>query len=124
MITFFNYVNSGGSDLIATIDLQSDDTGVSSRLAEGWEFNTNTTKFHARHQLQAKRFGSRGAIEINRQGNGNAFYNVELSYLTTVDEKINRYSGFEIHREYVAYRDKHWHILKPGTTSTKANTFS
>ncbi|MYD46441.1 MAG: hypothetical protein F4W92_08825 [Gammaproteobacteria bacterium] len=114
MITFFDYVNSEGGDLVATIDLQSDDTGVSARLADGWEFNTHITKHHARHQLHAHRFGSHGAIEINRQGNGNAFYNVELSYLTTVDERINRYSGFEIHREYVALRDNHWHILKPG----------
>ena len=53
-------------------------------------------------------------LKLSRQGNGNAFYNVELSYLTTVDERINRYSGFEIHREYVALRDNHWHILKPG----------
>ena len=64
MITFFDYVNSEGGDLIASIDLQSDDTGVSARLAEGWEFNTNVTTFHARHQLRAQRFGSRGAIEI------------------------------------------------------------
>ena len=63
--------------------------------------------------MQAQRFGFRGAIEINHQGNGNAFYNVELSYLTTVGERINRYSGFEIHREYVALRDNHWHILNP-----------
>ena len=114
MITFFDYVNTEKGDLIATIDLLSDDNEFSARLAEGWEFNSKITKLHSRFQLQAQRFGSRGAIEINRQGKGNAFYNVELSYLTTVDERINRYSGFEIHREYVVLRDNHWYILKPG----------
>ncbi|MXW06952.1 MAG: hypothetical protein F4Z87_02280, partial [Gammaproteobacteria bacterium] len=114
MITFFDYVNTEKGDLIATIDLLSDDNEFSARLAEGWEFNSKITKLHSRYQLQAQRFGSRGAIEINRQGKGNAFYNVELSYLTTVDERINRYSGFEIHREYVVLRDNHWYILKPG----------
>lgn len=114
MITFSDYVNSEGEDLLATIDLRSDETGISTRLAEGWEFNSNITRLHKQHPLKFQRFGSRGAIEINRHGSGTAFYNVELSYLTTVDERINRFSGFEIHREYVAHRNSRWHILEPG----------
>lgn len=65
--------------------------------------------------MNAQRFGSTGALKINRTGGGNAFYSVELAYLTTIDEKINRFSGFEIHREYFSLdSNRRWHRLKPG----------
>ncbi|MCY3541915.1 MAG: MG2 domain-containing protein [Gammaproteobacteria bacterium] len=119
MITFFDYVDSDVEDLITSVALRSDDTGITTRLAEGWKFNSNVTKLHTQHTLKTHLFGTRGAIDINRQGSGTAFYNVELSYLTTVNERINRFSGFEVHREYVAYRDKQWHILEPGDEINK-----
>ena len=96
------------------MNLRNDETGESTRLAEGWQFNSSITQLHTKYSLQSQLFGSHGAIEISRLGDGSAFYDIELSYLTTVDERINRFSGFEIHREYVAYRDRRWHILKPG----------
>ena len=114
LITFFDYIDSDSEELLATVDLRSDETGDSIRLADGWRFNSSTTQLRAQHTLQSQLFGSHGAIEISRLGDGSAFYDIELSYLTTVDERINRFSGFEIHREYVAYRDRRWHILKPG----------
>ena len=94
--------------------MRSDQTGVSTRLADGWQFNASVTQLHTQHPLLVQRFGSKGVLEINRLGSSTAFYNVELSYLTTVNEKINRYSGFEIHREYVVSRDRKWQILKEG----------
>ena len=120
LISFFDYIDSDIGNLLATVDLRSDETGLSTRLAEGWHFSSNITQLHTQHSLQSQLFGAHGAIEINRQGSGNAFYNVELSYLTTVDESINRFSGFEIHREYVALRDKKWQILKPGDHINKS----
>ncbi|MXZ44016.1 MAG: hypothetical protein F4Z01_03435 [Gammaproteobacteria bacterium] len=119
MITFFDHVDSDVEDLITSVALRSDDTGISTRLADSWKFNSNVTKLHTQHTLKSQLFGTQGAIEINRQGSGTAFYNVELSYLATVGERINRFSGFEVHREYVAYRDKQWHILEPGDEITK-----
>ncbi|MYD46442.1 MAG: hypothetical protein F4W92_08830 [Gammaproteobacteria bacterium] len=119
MITFFDYVDSDIEDLIASVAIRSDDTGISTRLAEGWRFNSKVTKRHAQHTLRSQLFGTRGAIDINRQGSGTVFFNVELSYLTTVDERINRFSGFEVHREYVAYRNKQWQILEPGDEINK-----
>ena len=114
LIEFFDYIGSGGQDMFATVDLRSGLTGDSTRLADGWKFNSNITKLHTQHTLQSQIFGAHGNIEIHRQGNGTAFYNVELSYLTTMDERINRFSGFELHREYVVYRDRQWSVLKPG----------
>lgn len=119
MITFFDYVDSDIDDLITSVALRSDDTGISTRLADGWRFNSNVTKLHTQHSLKSQLFGTRGAIDINRQGSGTAFFNVELSYLTTVDERINRFSGFEVHREYVAYRNKQWQILESGDEINK-----
>ena len=114
LIAFFDYIDSDDQDLFTTIDLRSNHTGFSTRLVDRWEFNTNITKLHTQHTLQSQIFGSHGNIEILRNGNGTAFYNVELSYLTTADERINRFSGFELHREYVVYRGKQWYVLKPG----------
>lgn len=114
LIKYVDIIDSDIEDLVATVNLRSNQTDLSTRLAEGWRFNSQVARLHAQHTLQSQMFGSHGEIEIFRQGRGTAFFNVELSYLTTVDERINRYSGFEVHREYVAYRDKKWQILKPG----------
>ena len=114
LITYFDHVDSDIEDLVATVDLQSNDTGISTQLADGWQFSSDVPRLHTQHSINAQLFGSHGAIEINRRGNGTAFYNVELSYLTTADEQINRFSGFEVHREYVALRNKQWQILEPG----------
>ena len=119
LIKYFDFINSDIEDLVATVDLRSNQTEISTRLADGWQFNSQVTRLHTQHTLQSQKFGSDGTIEIVRQGRGTAFYNVELSYLTTVDERINRYSGFEVHREYVAFRDKQWQILKPGDQINK-----
>lgn len=114
LIEYFDFIDSDVEDLVVSVDLRGNETELSTRLADGWRFNSQVSRLHAQHTLQSQTFGSKGAIEIFRQGRGTAFYNVELSYLTTVDERINRYSGFEIHREYVAFRDKQWQILKSG----------
>ena len=114
LIQFFDFIDSDVEQLVASVDLRSYETESTSRLADGWRFNSEVTRLHTQHTLQSHIFGSHGAIEIIRHGKGTAFYNVELSYLTTVDERINRYSGFEVHREYVAFRDRRWQILKPG----------
>ena len=116
MLTFFDFVGSDESDLLATISLVSEDTGVSTRLAAGWELSSSVTKLHTQHSLNSQLFGSKGAIEISRKGNATAFYDVELSYLTMVDARINRFSGFELHREYAVRRNKTWQVLKPGDT--------
>ena len=113
MIEYSKYIDSDIGELLVGVDLRNDETGESTRLAEGWQFNSSITQLNTKYSLQSQVFGSHGTIEINRQGSGTAFYNVELSYLTTVNERINRFSGFEIHREYVALRDKKWQILKP-----------
>lgn len=114
LIKYFDFIDSDIEELVATVDLRSDQTKLSTRLADGWLFNSQVTRLHAQHTLQSHAFGSNGSIEIVREGRGSAFYNVELSYLTTSDERISRYSGFEVHREYVAFRDSQWQILKPG----------
>ena len=114
LIKYVDFIDSDIEDFVATVNLRSNQTDLSTRLAEEWRFNSQVTRLHAQHTLQPQTFGSHGAIEIVRQGRGTAFFNVEFSYLTSVDERINRYSGFEVHREYVAYRDKKWQILKPG----------
>ena len=114
LLTFYDFLEADIGELSATVDLRSDETGVSTRLVDGWQMNASVTRLHTQQPLQAQHFGSKGAVEINRLGTGHAFYNVEVSYLTTVNEKINRFSGFEIHREYVVLRDKKWQILKEG----------
>ncbi len=114
LITYFDFVDSDIEDLVATVDLQSKDTGVATQLVADWQFSSDVTRLHTQHSLKAQLFGSHGAIEINRRGSGTAFYNVELSYLTTVDEQINRFSGFEVHREYVSLRNNQWQILEHG----------
>ncbi|MYD44838.1 MAG: hypothetical protein F4W92_00575 [Gammaproteobacteria bacterium] len=119
MITFFDYIDSDIDDSMTSVALRSTDTGMSTPLANDWNFTSSIAQRHTQHTLQSHLFGSRGAIEINRQGRGEMFYEVELSYITTVDERINRYSGFELHREYVVYRDKQWYILEPGDEINK-----
>ena len=114
MITFFDYLDSDFDELMTSVALRSTDTGTSTPLANEWKFTSSIAQRHAQHTLQSHLFGTRGMIEINRRGRGEMFYDVELSYFTTVDERINRYSGFELHREYVVYRDKQWYVLEPG----------
>ena len=115
LIEFADFVESDTQDWIVTVDLQSTDTGSSITLANAWQFNSNNTKYQTFHPMNAQGFGLTGALKINRTGGGNAFYSVELAYLTTIDEKINRFSGFEIHREYFSLdSNRRWHRLKPG----------
>lgn len=122
LIAFADYVEPDVRDLIATIALQSTDTGSSVRLASAWQFNSDTTRLHTLHPMTSQTFGSKGKLEINREGIGTAFYSVELSYLTTIDEQINRYSGFEVHREYfVSSGPKQWELLKPGNHVNKGD---
>ena len=122
LIEFADFVESDTQDWIATVDLQSAENGNSIRLANAWQFNSNNTKLQTLHPMNAQNFGSTGTLEINRTGSGHAFYSVELAYLTTVNEKINRYSGFEIHREYFAQRDNgQWQLLKPGDYVNKGD---
>ncbi|MYC26024.1 MAG: hypothetical protein F4X56_08930 [Gammaproteobacteria bacterium] len=122
LIEFADFVESDAQDWIATVDLQSSDTGSSIELANAWEFNSNNTRFNTVHPMKAQNFGLKGALEINRSGGGHAFYSVELAYLTTVDETINRFSGFEINREYFALRGNNkWQLLKPGDEVEKGD---
>ena len=122
LIEFADFVESDAQDWIATIDLLSSDTGSSIELANAWKFNSNNTRFNTVHPMKAQNFGLKGALEINRSGGGHAFYSVELAYLTTVDETINRFSGFEINREYFALRGNNkWQLLKPGDEVEKGD---
>lgn len=122
LIEFADFVESDTQDWIATVELQSSDTGRSIRLANAWQFNASNTKHQTLHPMNAQTFGSTGALEINRTGVGHAFYSVELAYLTTIDEKINRFSGFEIHREYFTLRENgRWSLLRPGDHINKGD---
>ena len=114
LISFFEINNSETSALEATIDLRSDKSNVSMRLAEAWRLNKSKPGLHTTHMLNEHRFGPNNTLEITRIGNGTALFELELSYLTSLNERINRYSGFEVHREYVVLRDKQWLVLDPG----------
>ncbi|MYD44839.1 MAG: hypothetical protein F4W92_00580 [Gammaproteobacteria bacterium] len=122
LMTFAEFVDPDVRDVFATVALQSTDTGSEIQLANGWKFNSDITRFHTLHPMTAQTFGSNGAVEISRTGEGTAFYSVELSYLTTIDEQINRYSGFEVHREYFVLREPNkWDLLKPGDSVNKGD---
>ena len=114
MLEFSDFMSSKVGEFLATVDLKSHSSRTTTRLADAWEFNLKTTRLQQSYTLNPQIVGERGAIEISRQGNGTAFYNFELSYLTSADEKLNRFSGLEIHREYVVYRNQESHILQPG----------
>lgn len=114
MLKFSDFMSSQVGEFVATADLSSQNLGTTTRIADGWQFNLETTRLQKRYSLLPEMLGTHGTIGISRQGKGTAFYNVELSYLTTAAENLNRYSGFEIHREYVVYRNQEAHILQPG----------
>ena len=119
MIMFSDFIDSDVDDLLTSVVLHSDDIGESTLLANGWNFSSSIAQRHAQHTLKSHLFGSRGSIEINRQGRGEVFYDVELTYFAADDERVNHYSGFEIYREYVVYRDKRWYVLEPGDEINK-----
>ena len=114
MLVFSDFIGGELGDFVATVDLHSQDTGVSTRLADSWQFNRDTSSMQTQYSLPSQLLGEGGTLDIRRQGSGLAFYNVELSYLTSADEPTNRYSGFEVHREYVVYRDHRAQILQSG----------
>ena len=119
MIMFSDYADADVDDLLTSVVLHSDDSGESTLLADEWNFSSSITQRHAQHTLKSHLFGSRGAIEINRQGRGEVFYDIELSDFLTDDGRVNHYSGLEIYREYVVYRDKQWYVLEPGDEINK-----
>ncbi len=114
MIIYSDYIGASVDELVANVDLHNQDSGQSTRLADQWEFNSVTTSLQSQYSLRPDMVGSQGVLDISRQGDGIAFYKVELTYLSEANENLNRYSGFEIHREYVVYRDQQPHILEPG----------
>ena len=121
MLEYSDFVGSSFDEIFATVDLRSADTGDTTRLADAWQFNAETTKLQTRYSLQPQLLGSRGTIDIGRQGEGTAFYNVNLSYLSTADKDLNRFSGFEIYREYVVLRGQDAFILSPGDSVEKGD---
>jgi len=114
MLEFSDFMSSKVGEFVATVDLSSQSTGMTTRIADAWQFDLDTTRLQQRYSLKPELLGNRGSIDIRRQGKGIAFYNVELSYLTTADRKLNRLSGFEIYREYVVFRNHEPQILQPG----------
>lgn len=114
LISFFELNQSETSALETTIDLRSDEPNVSMRLADAWRLNKSKTGLHTSHVLGEHGFGPNSTLEITRTGKGGAFFDFELSYLTSVDQRVNRFSSYEVHREYVVLRDKQWLVLDPG----------
>lgn len=114
MLEFSDFMSSKVGEFVAVVDLNNHSAGTTTRLADAWQFNLETTRLQQRYSLKPEVVGQLGTIDISRHGKGTAFYNVALSYLSTADETLNRYSGFEIHREYVVYRNHESHILQPG----------
>ena len=114
MLEFSDFMSSKVGEFVAVVDLNNHSDGTTTRLADAWQFNLETTRLQQRYSLKPEVVGQLGTIDISRHGKGTAFYNVALSYLSTADETLNRYSGFEIHREYVVYRNHESHILQPG----------
>ncbi|MDE0646235.1 MAG: hypothetical protein OXH84_08400 [Gammaproteobacteria bacterium] len=114
MLEFSDFMSSKVGEFVATVDLSSQSTGMTTRIADAWQFDLDTTRLQQRYSLKPELLGNRGTIDIRRQGKGIAFYNVELSYLTIADRNLNRLSGFEIYREYVVFRNHEPQILQPG----------
>ena len=122
LITYFDHVDSQASNLQATVDLYMEENQKSIRLVDGWQMNQEFTQLHTAHLLQDQRLTPTSVLKINRQGTGTAFYDVELSYQAILNQEINRYSGLEIHREYVVFREEGWEILEPGDHVKKGDT--
>jgi len=114
MLEYSDFVGSNFDEIFATVDLRSTDTGQATRIVDAWQFNADTTKLQTRFSLQPQLLGTNGTIDIGRQGEGIAFYNVKVSYLSKADNDLNRFSGFEIHREYVVLRGQETSIVNPG----------
>ena len=120
MLAYSEFVGASNAELLATVEFRSQESGTATLLADNWLLNSTTTTMQTRHPLQPEMVGARGSLDVTRQGNGVAFYNVELSYLSNATaDNLNRYSGFEIHREYVVFRNHESHILKVGDPVTK-----
>ncbi|MDE0646234.1 MAG: MG2 domain-containing protein [Gammaproteobacteria bacterium] len=114
MLAYSDFVGDSFDEIFANVDLRSKDTGEVTRIADAWQFNADTTKLQTRFSLKPQLLGTNGTIDIGRQGEGIAFYNVKLSYLSKADNDLNRFSGFEIHREYVVLRGQETSIVNPG----------
>lgn len=121
MLEYSDFVGSNFDEIFTTVDLRSTDTGQATRIADAWQFNAETTKLQTRFSLQPQLLGTNGTIDIARQGNGTAFYNVKLSYLSKADKDLNRFSGFEVYREYVVLRGQETSILSPGDSVKKGD---
>lgn len=122
LITYFDHAESEIRNLYATVDLYIDENQEFIRLADRWEVKKDFTQLHTKHPLQGQRLTPQSILKIIRQGSGTAFYDVEMSYLANLKQEVHRYSGFEIHREYVVSREEGWVILEPGDHINKGDT--
>ncbi|MXZ55186.1 MAG: hypothetical protein F4Z14_03345 [Gammaproteobacteria bacterium] len=114
LLTYSTFFDTD-KEFIASINLESSD-GSEVNLASGLELGVAQKSHRLVHSLASTIAPSKDTLSLRRDGNGNGFYTVELSYLAAPDASLTRLSGFELDREYLVKRNGGWHPLARDAT--------
>ncbi len=109
LMTYTDYFEEE-TNLVSSINLENSD-GSMVTIASGLQLGSAVKSHRLVHSLASMVAETRGDIAIERNGTGNGFYTVELSYFVDADTEMTRLSGFELNREYLVKRDGEWRRL-------------